>query len=83
MRLREQILAEARQIVSDELSEPTPDGVVADVARLVESMCTPEDAMALGIMFASLERIRTDLYAHPQTDVTSPDAEPADVGLTD
>lgn len=83
MRLRDQIVEEARAIIRAELSDATPDGVVSDVATLVASVVTPEDAMRLGAMFAALDRIRSEWFATAQAQEPEPTGPAEDVGLTD
>lgn len=91
MRLRDQIILEARELIRADLADTgvTPERVIGDVAQLVEQMETTEDAMGLATMFAGIERIREAVFARGRAAAeaseqeTAP-TEPADeVGLTD
>lgn len=87
MRLRDQIVEEARAIVLAEMAdEPTTEGVIGDVQRLIAATQTAEQAVALGMMFATLERLHDAAFgppAEPVTDDTDTEPVAEGVGLTE
>jgi len=74
--LRNEILAIAREAVREEISGPvTPERIYSDLREYVAGISTADDAMAAGVLFAQIERLRIDAFGEVQPDTTSP-AEP-------